>query len=150
MMNKQLSVILSVVAISFTLHARPNQSAPVASAPGAVATEDAALVQAVTSHKGVSFIKAGGLVVSELLKDDTSGSPHQKFNVRLSNGRIIMIVSNLDMCEKIPVQVGDVVSAGGQFIPTGKSGGLLHWTHKDPRQHRPDGFIEFKGHVFCQ
>lgn len=118
--------------------------------PGQVATGDAVLVQAVQNQKGISFLTAKGLIVTQLLKEDSSGLPHQKFNVKLSNGRVIMIVSNLDMCENIPIQVGDEVSVGGQFIATGKASGLVHWTHKDPRKKRPDGFIEFKGHVYCQ
>lgn len=147
----QLSVVVCSFVLSFSsAFAGPSQVAPVTKPGQQVATGDAALVQADTAQKQVSFVSAKGLIVSELLKDDTSGSPHQKFNVKLSNGRVIMIVSNLDMCEKVPVQVGDVVSAGGQFIPTGHASGLLHWTHKDPRKQRPDGFIELKGHVYCQ
>lgn len=120
------------------------------SAQSAIATDDVALVQAVTSQKRVDFLTAKGLVVSKLLKEDTSGSPHQKFVVKLSNGRSVTLISNLDMCEKVPVQVGDVVGAGGQFIPTGKFAGILHWTHKDPRHNRPDGYIQLGDHVFCQ
>lgn len=112
---------------------------------------DAELVRAVTNHKRVNFISATGLKVVELLRDDTNGSPHQKFNVRLSDGKVIMIVSNLDMCVHIPLQVGDILGAGGQFIPTGKkSSGLLHWVHADPKKQRPDGYIELNGHVYCK
>jgi hypothetical protein len=143
-------LVFSSASFAKNNHQQPPQQPPAQQAPGVIATDDAALVQAVQAQKRVNFLTAKGLVVTELLKDDTSGLPHQKFNVKLSNGRVIMIVSNLDMCEKIPVQIGDEVSAGGMFIPTGKLSGLLHWTHKDPRKTRPDGFIEFKGHVFCQ
>ena len=111
---------------------------------------DTALVQAVTNQKRVNFLEADGLIVSKILADDTKGSPHQKFNVQLSNGRVITIVSNLDMCEKIPVKIGDVVDAGGQFIPTGKASGILHWVHKDPRKTRPDGYVELNNQVYCQ
>ncbi|MBC7466088.1 MAG: DUF3465 domain-containing protein [Bdellovibrio sp.] len=137
-----------VIGLSSTSFARKQ---PVQQpAPGQIATDDAALVQAVQNQKNISFLTAKGLVVSQLLQDDNQGLPHQKFNVKLSNGRVIMIVSNLDMCEKVPVKIGDVVSVGGQFIPTGKASGLVHWTHKDPRHTRPDGFIELGGHVYCQ
>ncbi|MFZ3229727.1 MAG: DUF3465 domain-containing protein [Pseudobdellovibrio sp.] len=143
----QMSLVIS--SLIFSISSFAGQTSVFSVKPNPV-SDDAALIQAVTSHKQVSFVKAEGLVVSGLLKDDTNGSPHQKFNVKLTSGQVIMIVSNLDMCEKIPVQVGDVVGAGGQFIPTGKSGGLLHWTHKDPKKIRPDGFIELGGRVFCQ
>lgn len=111
---------------------------------------DAALAQAVDSQKRVDFIEAQDMKVVEVLPDDTQGLPHQKFNVQLSSRSIVTIISNLDMCPHIPVQAGDVVGAGGQFIPTGKKSGILHWVHKDPRKIRPDGYVEFKGQQFCK
>lgn len=151
MSKTQFAVVVCSVVLSFSsAFAGPAQGAPVTKPGQQVASGDAALVQAGAAQKQVNFLTAKGLIVSELLKPDTQGNPHQKFNVRLSDGRVVMIVSNLDMCENVPVQVGDVVSAGGQFIPTGHASGLLHWTHKDPRKQRPDGFIELKGHVYCQ
>ena len=111
---------------------------------------DKNLVQAVESNRRTSYVTGAGMKVVELMPDDTSGSPHQKFRVQLSNGRTIMIISNLDMCVHIPVQVGDAVGAGGEFIPTGKNSGLLHWVHSDPKKQRPDGYVELNGHVYCK
>ncbi len=111
---------------------------------------DAALISALLNRKEVNFVEAKQMKVVKVLPDDRSGSPHQKFNVSLSNQSVITIISNLDMCPQIPVQVGDVVGAGGEFIPTGKKSGILHWVHKDPRKNRPDGYIEFKGQEFCK
>lgn len=111
---------------------------------------DQALVAANSSGRRVSFIQAEGLVVVQLLPDDTQGLPHQKFVVQLSDGSRVTIVSNLDMCPHIPVQVRDVIGAAGEYIPTGHRGGLLHWTHKDTSHQRPDGYIEFKGQKLCQ
>jgi len=146
-MSKLLYVIISsVLVLSSTSYANKPKPAD----PSQVVSGDYALVQAVQAQKGLNFVSAKGLAVTKLLPDDSQGLPHQKFNVKLSSGNVIMIVSNLDMCEHIPVQIGDVVSAGGQFIPTGKGSGLLHWTHKDPKHHRPDGFIQLGDHIFCQ
>lgn len=146
----KIQIIVSAFIISLSVTSFANRQVLPQPEPGQIAAGDATLVQAVQNQKGVNFLTAKGLQVTQLLKDDTSGLPHQKFNVKLSNGRVVMIVSNLDMCEKVPVQVGDTVSVGGQFIATGKASGLVHWTHKDPRKKRPDGFIELGGHIFCQ
>jgi hypothetical protein len=59
------------------------------------------------------------------------------------------VVSNLKLCEKIPVEVNDVVSVGGEYIPTGKFGGILHWTHFDPDKKRPNGYIAMDNKLFC-
>ena len=114
------------------------------------AAGDAELIRALENQRRVNFISASGLKVSKLLQDDTNGSPHQKFNVSLSNGKMILIVSNLDMCVHIPVHVGDSIGAAGQFIPTGKNSGLLHWVHADPKKQRPDGYIELNGQIYCK
>jgi hypothetical protein len=110
---------------------------------------DAQLVKAVQSQKRTHFVRGGGLTVVKILPDDRQGSPHQLFLVKTSSNQIIKIVSNLDLCEKVPVVVGSIISAGGEFIWTDR-GGLLHWTHHDPRGRRPHGFIEFNGKVYCQ
>jgi hypothetical protein len=118
-------------------------------ANGATGTgKDADIVAAVTSRHSLNFVKGGGMVVVKLLPDDTNGLQHQKWIVRLSNGSTMQAVYNLDMCEYVQLKVGDVISMGGQFIWT-KGGGLLHWLHFDPREKRPDGFVEVNGKVYC-
>lgn len=111
---------------------------------------DKNLVQALEASRRTKYVSATGMKVIELMADDTQGSPHQKFRVQLSDGHAITIISNLDMCVHVPVQVGDTVGAGGEFIPTGKMSGLLHWVHNDPKKQRPDGYIELNGHIYCK
>ncbi len=130
---------------------RPQAAQPVVSALAGVANAaDADLVRAVESNRNVDFVKASGMKVVEILQDDTHGSPHQKFKIRLSNNKIVIVISNLDMCVHIPVQIGDSVGAGGQYIPTGPATGILHWVHADPSKRRPDGYVELNGHVYCK
>ena len=149
-----LSFVLSFAVPAFS-YFHPNQrrqpQSPVTLQPTpAGGASDSALVQAVMSGRRVNFVTGAGMKVIVLLPDDTSGSPHQKFIVQLSNGSQVTVISNLDMCPHIPVQQGDSVGAGGQFIPTGKGSGILHWTHRDPRKTRPDGYIELAGQVYCK
>lgn len=130
---------------------RPQTIQPVISASASVSNAtDADLVRAVESNRRVDFVKASEMKVVELLQDDTQGSPHQKFKIRLSDNKIVTVISNLDMCVHIPVQIGDSVGAGGQYIPTGPATGILHWVHADPSKRRPDGYVELNGHVYCK
>lgn len=110
--------------------------------------EDAEIVKAVEKRRRVDFVEGRGMVVTKLLPDDRNGLEHQKWMVRLSNGTSMQAVYNLDMCERVPLKVGDVVSMGGQFVWTNQ-GALLHWLHYDPRQNRPDGYVEVNGKVYC-
>lgn len=106
--------------------------------------DDRQLIQAMASRKNAHFVEAGNIKVTQLLPDDRQGLPHQKWMAQLSNGSKVMVVYNLDMGAYVPVRVGDAFSVGGQFIWT-KQGGLVHWTHKDPRRTRPDGYVYFDG-----
>lgn len=111
-------------------------------------SDDSKIVKAVEKRRRVDFVEGGGMVVVQVLEDDRSGLQHQKWVVRLSNGVKMQAVYNLDMCERVPLKVGDIVSMGGQFVWTNQ-GAMLHWLHYDPRQNRPDGFVELNGKVYC-
>lgn len=108
------------------------------------AQDDRDLVRAVQDKRNVHFVEAGDLEVVKLLPDDTQGLPHQRWYVRLSNGAQVFCVYNLDMGGKIPLKVGDRIAIGGEFKMT-NVGPLMHWLHDDPRDRRPDGYVDFNG-----
>jgi hypothetical protein len=112
-------------------------------------SSDAALVSAVNGRRRLNFVQGGNMTVIKVLPDDNQGLKHQKWIVRLSNGSQLMGVYNSDMCERVPLKAGDVIAMGGQFIWTNE-GGLLHWLHHDPRNHRPDGFVQLNGKFYCK
>lgn len=107
------------------------------------------IVRAIDAKRSVNFLEGQEMKVVQILPDDTSGAEHQKFIVEIKDGYKLLLVYNLDMCERVPVQVGDRVGAGGMFIWTDR-GGLLHWLHRDPRKNRPDGYVELNGKQYCK
>lgn len=119
---------------------------PVVAHPGEV-HGDIQIVQAVSSRQSQFYVEGAELVVTNVLPDDTDGLPHQKWEARLSDGSIIMVVYNSNMGERIPVEIGATFSVGGQFIWTA-DGGLVHWVHSDPKHKRPDGYVMFNGVVY--
>lgn len=118
--------------------------------PKVSSEDDIQIVNAINNRKRTRFVEGKKLKVVQLLPDDTKGSPHQKFVVELSSKDKIQIISNTDMCPQVPVRIGDEVGVGGEFIPTGKRSGLIHWVHWDPRKTRPDGYIEHNGQIYCK
>ena len=127
-------------------HNMPNQRGEAMVAAGG---SDAQIVDAVENQRRVNFVEGAGMVVVKVLPDDNSGLKHQKWVVRLSSGKLMQAVYNSDMCPRVPVRVGDVMSMGGMFIWTSQ-GGLLHWLHHDPRGNRPDGYVEIGGVYYCR
>ncbi len=110
---------------------------------------DAAIVRAVDGRKRVDFVEGSGMVVTKLLPDDNVGLKHQKWVVRLSNGKEMQAVYNSDMCPRVPVKVGDVVAMGGMFLWT-EVGPMIHWLHHDPKGSRPDGYVMINGTYYCK
>ena len=149
-----------LVVLSFTAEARKNDRGNRDSgrpdngqvypdpAPGAL---DADIIRAMNGRKKLHFVEGAGMVVTKILPDDTSGLQHQKWFVRLSDGRELEAVynSDKDLCPRVPIKVGDVVSMGGMFLWLGNHG-MIHWLHHDPRGNRPDGYVEIDGKFYCK
>jgi uncharacterized protein DUF3465 len=87
-------------------------------------------------------------VVERVLKDDTSGSRHQRFIVKLPSGQTLLIAHNIDIAPRVEGIVrGDTLSFSGIYEPNDK-GGVVHWTHRDPSGRHAPGWIEHHGHRY--
>jgi hypothetical protein len=82
--------------------------------------------------------------VEKVLTDDTRGLQHQRFIVRLSTGRTVLIAHNIDLAPRVPASRGDSLLVYGEY-EWNAQGGVLHWTHHDPERRRPGGWILYKG-----
>lgn len=83
--------------------------------------------------------------VEALLPDDNEGSRHQRFIIRVSRHQTILVVHNIDIAPRIDrLREGDRVSVKGEYEWNDR-GGLIHWTHKDPRSSHEDGWIDYAG-----
>lgn len=83
--------------------------------------------------------------VTRVLADDNNGSRHQRFIVEVAAGRTVLIAHNIDLAPRVPsISVGDTVSFYGEYEWNDR-GGVIHWTHHDPRGSHPGGWIEHQG-----
>jgi len=83
--------------------------------------------------------------VSRVLSDDNDGSRHQRFILRLSNGRTLLIAHNIDLAPRVSsLRAGDTVSFYGEY-EWNERGGVIHWTHHDPQGRHAAGWLEHKG-----
>mgnify|MGYP001794422510 CR=1 FL=1 len=82
-------------------------------------------------------------VVTALLPDDMEGSRHQRFIVDIGAGHTLLVVHNIDLAPRLDgLREGDRVSVKGEYEWNDR-GGLIHWTHRDPRSSHEDGWIDF-------
>ena len=86
--------------------------------------------------------------VIKLLSDDTKGSRHQRFILRLASGRTLLISHNIDLAPRIEtLKIGADVEFFGEYEWNDK-GGLVHWTHDDPQGRHVDGWVKHEGRVY--
>jgi hypothetical protein len=82
--------------------------------------------------------------VFKMLPDDTRGLPHELWLMKLSNGTTVKIAHDTKLAPRIPLSDGDLVRLHGEYIWNEK-GGVIHWTHHDPRHRHEPGWVDFNG-----
>ena len=81
----------------------------------------------------------GSGTVIKLLSDDNQGSRHQRFIIKQSSGKTLLIAHNIDLAPKIySLQKGALVKFCGEYESNSK-GGVVHWTHHDPSNRHIGG-----------
>ena len=91
-------------------------------------------------------VKGAG-VVRAVLPDDNEGSRHQRFILDIGRGQTILVAHNIDLAPRVPVAVGDEVLIRGRY-EWNERGGVVHWTHHDPQNRLPGGWIEHRKKKF--
>lgn len=99
------------------------------------------------SHRSNVQVQGSG-EVSRVLPDDREGSPHQRFIVRLPSGKTLLVAHNIELANRVAsLRAGDHVEFSGEY-QWNAQGGVLHWTHRDPRHSHADGWIKHNGRTY--
>jgi len=92
-------------------------------------------------------VKGSGIVI-RTLADDKKSSQHQKFLVKLAPGNTILIAHNIDLAPRInALREGDIIEFYGEY-EWNEKGGVVHWTHRDPRGNHESGWLKHKGSTY--
>ncbi|QYJ95603.1 DUF3465 domain-containing protein [Shewanella spartinae] len=109
--------------------------------------DDGLLGQAFEQKQSGVQIQGEGEVI-RLLSDDTKGSRHQRFILRLASGQTLLVAHNIDLAPRIAdLKVGDSVGFFGEYEWNAR-GGVIHWTHHDPRGRHPAGWLSHGGRKY--
>ena len=132
------AALLVALFISQWLEQRPENQGPTStgeapSAPVSLSTAQSGTMMTIDAE----IIKA--------LPDDNEGSRHQRFLIRTPSGQRLLVAHNIDLAQRVNNPVpGEPIRIRGQFEWNDK-GGVLHWTHHDPRGTHDEGWIEYGG-----
>ena len=86
--------------------------------------------------------------VIKVLSDDNKGSRHQRFLLKLPSNLTILVAHNIDLAKRIDsLKEGDSVEFYGEYEWNNK-GGVIHWTHHDPKKKHKDGWLKHKSIIY--
>lgn len=155
---KRPLLILVVVAIAYALNflspeglgTLPAGTATSVEAPASgldvYAEGMARVAEAFAAQESDVIVSLEGEVV-KTLPDDNEGSRHQKFIVELADGATVLVAHNIDLAPRVPLREGDVVQLHGEYEWNDR-GGVMHWTHHDPKGWHEDGWIRHEGQTY--
>jgi hypothetical protein len=107
----------------------------------------ASIKSAYENHQSDLQVKGSGIVI-RILNDDNKGSRHQKFILKLSSGQTVLIAHNIDLAPRInSISKGDQVQFYGEY-EWNKKGGVVHWTHHDPKGRHVGGWLKHNGTTY--
>ncbi len=104
------------------------------------------IVEAYEARRSDLIVQASAKVIA-LLPDDTTGIQHQKMLLKLPSGLTLKLAHNIDLADRVPAKRGDTVEFRGEYEYTEK-GGVIHWTHHDPRGRHEGGWIKWNGKTY--
>ncbi|GAB1268040.1 DUF3465 domain-containing protein [Aurantivibrio infirmus] len=92
-------------------------------------------------------VRGKGTVI-RILPDDNEGSRHQRILLRLSPEQTLLIAHNIDLAPRInSLKEGDILEFYGEY-EWNSQGGVVHWTHRDPRGRHADGWLRYQGKMY--
>ena len=148
-------LLVAAIAVIYTLYHFGSQDAV---APPSVAEQSSVSSQALSDavqrieqafrqrEHNVAVQSAG--VVAKVLADDNDGSRHQRFILKLENGMTVLVAHNIDLAPRLQgLKAGDEVKFNGIYEWNAK-GGVIHWTHHDPRGRHAAGWLRYDGRLY--
>jgi Protein of unknown function (DUF3465) len=111
-------------------------------------TADSELERAFRDHRSDVWVEGAG-TVTRILRDDTKRPRHQRFVVQVENADFtVLIAHNIDLAPRVPFRKGDRVAFRGEY-EWNAQGGVVHWTHRDPKGGKDSGgWIRWRDFVY--
>jgi hypothetical protein len=134
-------------AHQYTSQDRGTSGEPSSSASSARIEDADAISRAFDQRQSNVQVQGSGLV-ERVLADDSDGSRHQRFIVRLASGHTVLVAHNIDLAPRVAsLAAGDRVEFYGEYEWNDR-GGVIHWTHRDPQGRHEAGWIRRGGDTY--
>lgn len=108
---------------------------------------DDVLATAFENRRSNLQVEGEGVIV-KMLPDDNDGSRHQQFILKLRSGQTLKVAHNIDVAPRIDALAeGDTIQFAGEY-EWNPQGGVIHWTHHDPRGRHAPGWLVHDGNRY--
>lgn len=113
---------------------------------GETTPDDAALCSAFRDARSHVEVVADGRVTAVLGVAQGRVSPHEGFLMHVGSGCdvVVRVEANTDFTGEFSLARGEPVVVKGEYEYYPR-GGVIHWTHRDPRGRHEGGYIEIGG-----
>lgn len=146
-MKKFLLILIFGIAVYGFVQQAPKSFSISSFFSSEISTSDLSLEKAFKNNQSDIQVGGSGKVI-KILPDDTQGSRHQKFILKLNSGQTILIAHNIDIAPRISdLNVGDHINFYGEYEWNPK-GGVVHWTHHDPSGRHEGGWLNHGGGIY--
>jgi hypothetical protein len=144
---KNIVVLLLLLAAAYFGLWSPNEiEAPTAAETDRVSAQNP-IDQAFRSRAKDLQITLEGRV-KRVLADDRKGSRHQRFIIDVASGHTLLVAHNIDLAPRVEnLTAGDQVKIHGVY-EWNEKGGVVHWTHHDPKGRHEGGWIRHQGRTY--
>ncbi|MGB6602014.1 MAG: DUF3465 domain-containing protein [Candidatus Cybelea sp.] len=124
-------------------------AAALAACGSAQSPDDRAVCTVYSSGRSRVEVVADGTVTQVLGVQQGRISPHEGFLFRLGSGcdLVVRVEANTDFTGPIPLALGQHVVVKGEYEYYPR-GGVIHWTHRDPRGRHEGGYIDSDGKTY--
>lgn len=148
-------LLVAAIAVTYTFYHFSSQDAvtspPVAKqvtvSMQAAAEANQRIEQAFRQREHNVAVQSAG-VVAKVLADDNDGSRHQRFILKLDNEMTVLVAHNIDLAPRLEgLKAGDEVEFNGIYEWNAK-GGVIHWTHHDPRGRHAAGWLRHHDRLY--
>jgi hypothetical protein len=110
-----------------------------------------AVYDAWAHHRSRIEVTAAGSVARILGTREGRSGAHEGFLLHLrgasGRGLTVRVEDNVDLTGPIPLAPGDDVEVRGEYIYDPR-GGLIHYTHTDPRGRHPGGYVRVGDKIY--
>lgn len=146
-MKKYLLIIIVGIAVYGAVQHAPKSFSTRSFFSSEISTSDLSLEKAFKNNQSDIQVGGSGKVI-KILPDDTQGSRHQKFILKLNSGQTLLVAHNIDIAPKISaLNLGDHINFYGEYEWNPK-GGVVHWTHHDPIGRHEGGWLNHGGKIY--